>query len=129
MAIFLSWNCRGLRNKLKEIKQIISDYHPVCIALQETLMNSSSTCNIRHYHYVKKTHDNYDRVLGGVGLLISNDYPSNTLALNTRIQAVATQIYTDRLITVCTVYLPPNDPINQQQLENPEMPTRKKTSQ
>lgn len=118
MALLLSWNCRGLRNKVDEIKHLISDHHPVCIALQETFMHSTHTCKIRGYNYTQKTCHSSGRASGGVAFLISNRIPSNTLTLNTNLQAIAAQIHIGQLITICNIYLPPNETINQELLEN-----------
>ncbi|GFV28370.1 hypothetical protein TNCV_422581 [Trichonephila clavipes] len=37
---FISWNCRGLRTRLTDLKSIITTYQPACVALQETFLTS-----------------------------------------------------------------------------------------
>ncbi|GBN41249.1 hypothetical protein AVEN_78773-1, partial [Araneus ventricosus] len=54
---------------------------------------------------------------GGVCILTSNLYPSTPLTLHTSLQAVAVQVHTRSLVTVCCVYLPPHDVVSQQDLE------------
>ncbi|GBL63002.1 hypothetical protein AVEN_119183-1, partial [Araneus ventricosus] len=54
----------------------------------------------------------------GVCILTSNLYPSTPLTLHTNLQAVAVQVHTRSLITVCSIYLPPHDVISQQELNN-----------
>ncbi|GFY06120.1 hypothetical protein TNCV_3107991 [Trichonephila clavipes] len=44
MTSFISWNCRGLRTRLADLKSIISTYQPACVALQETFPKSTMQC-------------------------------------------------------------------------------------
>ncbi|GFS74418.1 putative RNA-directed DNA polymerase from transposon X-element [Trichonephila clavipes] len=50
---------------------------------------------------------------GGVCLFTSNLFPSNVVTLHTSLQAVAVRIHIHSLVTVCCVYLPPNDVVPQ----------------
>ncbi|GFY10546.1 putative RNA-directed DNA polymerase from transposon X-element [Trichonephila clavipes] len=50
---------------------------------------------------------------GGVYLFTSNLYPSNFVTLHTSLQAVAVRIHILSLVTVCCVYLSPNDVVPQ----------------
>ncbi|XP_055939440.1 uncharacterized protein LOC129969057 [Argiope bruennichi] len=115
MGTFLSWNCRGLRSKLQDIKDIINKFHPICIGLQETFLSSNIPLKLRGYNSVRK-----DTIhgTGGVCVLTSNLYPSTVLALRTTLQAVAVQVHARKLVTVCSIYLPPHDLINQHDLDN-----------
>lgn len=116
MSIFLSWNCRGSRTKLNEIKSLISIHQPVCVALQETFLKPTDSFKIRRYSSVRFDNDSVGRASGGVSILTRHDFPSNTINLRTVLQAVAVQVHVRRLITVCCLYLPPNVPINQHTL-------------
>ncbi|GFT03523.1 probable RNA-directed DNA polymerase from transposon X-element [Trichonephila clavipes] len=83
MTSFISWNCRGLRTRLADLKSIISTYQPVCVALQETFLKSTMTMQVRGYNC-----------------------------------AVAVRIHVHSLVTVCCVYLPPNDVVPQVDLNH-----------
>ncbi|GFW90114.1 putative RNA-directed DNA polymerase from transposon X-element [Trichonephila clavipes] len=50
---------------------------------------------------------------GGVCLFTSHLYPSNVVTLRTSLPAVAVRIHIHSLVTVCCVYLPPNDVVSQ----------------
>ncbi|GFX74403.1 putative RNA-directed DNA polymerase from transposon X-element [Trichonephila clavipes] len=50
---------------------------------------------------------------GGVCLFTSNLYHSNIVTLPTSLQAVAVRIHIHSLVSVCCVYLPPNDVVPQ----------------
>ncbi|GFX50805.1 putative RNA-directed DNA polymerase from transposon X-element [Trichonephila clavipes] len=113
----VSWNCRGYRSHTNDVKDIIRQYHPVCVALQETFLKSCHTTKIRRYGCVRKDTEG-PSVSGGVCIFISLDVPSSAPPLNTSLQAVAVRIPSTSLITVCCLYLPPNTVIHQHDLNN-----------
>ncbi|GFX80419.1 RNA-directed DNA polymerase from mobile element jockey [Trichonephila clavipes] len=113
MTSFISWNCRGLRTRLTDLKSIISTYQPACVALQETFLKSTMTMQVRGYNCVRRDADGDTSPTGGVCLFTSNLYPSTVVTLHTSLQAVAVRIHIHSLVTVCCVYLPPNDVVPQ----------------
>ncbi|GFU62247.1 putative RNA-directed DNA polymerase from transposon X-element [Trichonephila clavipes] len=102
---------------IDDVKEIIRQYHPVCVALQETFLKSCHTTKIRWYGCVRKDTEG-PSVSGGVCIFTSLDVPSSALPLHTSLQAVAVRIHSTSLITVCCLYLPPNTVIHQQDLNN-----------
>ena len=118
MTNFISWNCRGIKNKRDEIRDLISDHRPICFALQETHLVKHDKITIRGYNNYRKDFHSSERASGGVALLISNDFPHNPVPLNTNIQAIAVQIHIRQVITVCSIYLPPNDTLQQRDLNS-----------
>ncbi|GBN18768.1 hypothetical protein AVEN_39699-1 [Araneus ventricosus] len=117
MGTFLSWNCRGIRSKLQDLKGLINLFNPVCIGLQETFLSSNNPLKLRGYNSVRKDAATGSNHSGGVCILTSNLYPSTPLSLHTSLQAVAIQVHARTLVTVCCVYLPPHDVVSQQDLE------------
>lgn len=117
MAI-LSWNCHGFHQHATDLRDLINHYHPICIALQETLLHEAKTAEIRHYSIFRKDHVGGDRPSGGVALLTYHDYPCNTIPLQTDLQAVAIRIHIRTLMTICCLYLPPSINISQNSLNN-----------
>ncbi|GFU85642.1 RNA-directed DNA polymerase from mobile element jockey [Trichonephila clavipes] len=110
----LSWLYRSHAN---DVKDIIRQYHPVCVALQETFLKSCHTTKIRRYGCVRKDTEG-PSVSGGVCIFTSLDVSSSALPLHTSLQAVAVRIHSTSLITVCCLYLPPNTVIHQHDLNN-----------
>jgi len=53
MAFFISWNVRGLRSNLADLKTLIDNYNPVCLALQETLLKPDSNFSLNRYTTVR----------------------------------------------------------------------------
>ncbi|GBM66009.1 hypothetical protein AVEN_152209-1 [Araneus ventricosus] len=116
MATFISWNCRGFINKSSELKDIINKHNPACIALQETYLKTDKHY-IRNYKLFSK-HQNRDRASGGVALLAATHIPSMPLTLSTTLQAVAIRIQMQSLVTVCSLYLPPNERVSRTDLNH-----------
>ncbi|GFT37499.1 putative RNA-directed DNA polymerase from transposon X-element [Trichonephila clavipes] len=100
-----------------DVKDIIRQYHPVCVALQENFLKSCHTTKIRRYGCLRKDTEG-PSVSGGVCIFTSLDVPSSALPLHTSLQAVAVRIHSTSLITVCCLYLPPNTAIHQHDLNN-----------
>ncbi|GBM42503.1 hypothetical protein AVEN_38798-1 [Araneus ventricosus] len=113
MGTFVSWNCRGIRTKLLDLKKMTNYFQPVCIRLQETFLTSNIPLKLRGYNGVRKD----DATGAGVCILTSNLYRSLPLSLHTSLQAAAVQVHARTLVTVCSVYLPPHGVIDHQVLE------------
>ncbi|GBO17314.1 hypothetical protein AVEN_159168-1, partial [Araneus ventricosus] len=99
-----------------DLRDLINKYRPACIALQETYLKTDKN-SIRHYKIFSKHHIDH-RASGGVAILAASDIPSIPLTLNTELQAVAIRLHMHSLVTVCSLYLPPNERINQSDLNN-----------
>ncbi|GFT43145.1 RNA-directed DNA polymerase from mobile element jockey [Trichonephila clavipes] len=114
MTSFISWNCRGLKTRLVDLKSIISTYQPLYDALQETFLKSTMTMQVRGYNCVLRDVDSDASPTGVVCLFTSHLYPSNVVTLHTSLQDVTEEwIHIHSSVTVCCVYLPPNDVVSQ----------------
>ena len=66
METIISWNCRGLRKNLDEIKNLLQDHDPIVFCLQETFLRPDNEVNLRKYkpyHCYSISTD--DRAIGG----------------------------------------------------------------
>ncbi|GBO31553.1 hypothetical protein AVEN_167784-1 [Araneus ventricosus] len=97
---------------------MINCIQPVCIGLQETFLSSNNPLKLRGCNSVRKDAAIGSNHSGGVCILTSNLYPSSPLTLHTSLQAVAVQVHVRNLVTVCSVYLPPHDVIDNHVLDN-----------
>ena len=63
----IQWNCRGFRPNFEEIKNLISNFRPYILALQETHFKETDNVNIRGFdHYFKTCMSEVDgRAPGG----------------------------------------------------------------
>lgn len=76
----------------------------------------SNIPKLSRYSTVRKDNDGGETVSGGVALFVSYDYPFCPLHINTNLQAVVIQIHIHSLVTICSLYLPPNTTIYQNSL-------------
>ena len=116
---FIQWNCRGFRNKFDEMQLLINNHNPIAICLQETLLKDNESLSIKNYTTYNYTPPIANgKVSGGVCILVRNDIPHSEVQIQTPLQATAVQITTKKKITLCSIYLPPNTDIIEQDLDN-----------
>ncbi|GBL75205.1 hypothetical protein AVEN_194443-1 [Araneus ventricosus] len=112
MSTFVSWNCRGIRSKLQDIKEMLNYFQLVFIGLQETFFTSNIPLKLRDYNSVRKDAATGANHSGGVCMLSSNLYPSTSLNLNTSLQAVAVQVHARTLVAVWSLQILVGDRLN-----------------
>ena len=59
-----------------------------------------------------------DRATGGVTLFVNNDHLFGEIQLSSPLQAVATRITLNKIITVCSIYLSPSEYASETGLKN-----------
>ena len=102
----IQWNCQGLRSKKQEILDLIQQFKPLVLAIQESKLWTNHTFRIPQYnafhcygHYNRTPH-------GGVTLLVHDSCPIQEIPLRTQYQAVAARVRLGRrLITICSIYI------------------------
>ena len=118
----LQWNCEGLKAKFTagDIHQLIKETNSTVLCLQETKLPHGKFFKIKGY----KTYLNSLKVEedenphGGVAIFVKNFASSYGIDLDTPLQAVAVSVKIKRRITVCSLYLPPNQVIPSEQLQH-----------
>ena len=114
----LSWNCRGLRQKKSFLEKYIWERRPLCIAVQETKLKKDSNFNIANYTYIDEPLANNGIAQGGVGFFIHEDVVHHRIKLNTKFQAIAIHAYLHKRITICNIYINPQQNFSQADLEH-----------
>ncbi len=113
----IQWNCRGIKPNLEELLLLINNYEPVTICLQETKLHAHGNLNINTYtSYLKNV--TADTAHGGVAVLVHKDIPQKQIQLVTNLQAVAARVSLFKCITICSIYLPPDQPIIESELND-----------
>ncbi|GBN23766.1 hypothetical protein AVEN_104380-1 [Araneus ventricosus] len=113
----VSWNCHGLQTQKEDIESIINKFQPICLGLQETYLKPHLSAKFKNYITQRNDFQHGSRASGGVACLTSWQMPSKPILLNTQLQADAIQIQLGSRITVCYLYLPPRDHIEQRHLD------------
>ena len=85
--------------------------------LQETFLSNSKTPSFSGFNILTKNSLN-DRATGGVALLINKSYLFSEVQLNTPLQAVAARVTLNKVVTFCSIYLPPSDHVAKTDLIN-----------
>ena len=116
------WNIRGYRANYEEIKVLIHERSPVCICLQETY--HGDTVPFAPTGYTVETADPVVRLVPGerpprgVMSLISKEYPYYKINLVTNLETIAIRIHVGKQITLCNIYITPDEIISSQQINN-----------
>ena len=120
MCSIIQWNIRGYRANFEEIKTFIRDYRPVSICLQETFHGDRPPFPPSGYA-VYCAPPVVEMMPGtrpprGVVTLVHRTVPHQVIPLQTDLEAVAIRIQMFRSITVCNLYLTPNEEVRQRDL-------------
>ena len=113
----IQWNCRGLKAKYEETLLLPKDYEPAALCLQETHLKDRDTISIRNYTAFHAFSANNERAAGGVAIFINSNGPHSHIPLNTNLQAVAVSITFYRVITLCSIYIPPSSRLSAKDLD------------
>ena len=99
----LQWNINGYRAKNLALLNILQEYSPKVIALQETKVDSDVYMKIKGFDNIyRKDRDNHG---GGVCIAIHNSIPSQAIKVNTNLEIVACRVmFKNYKLTVCNVY-------------------------
>lgn len=106
METLIQWNCNGCTAHINELRTILNNHDPFCIALQETHFKPNSEFSLRKYKIFRKDIVPNVRARGGVALLLKENIVSQEIPLQTNLQAVAARIETPITTTLCSIYLP-----------------------
>ena len=85
--------------------------------MQETFLTNSKTPSFSGFNILTK-HSLNDRATRGVALFINKSYLFSEVHLNTPFQAVAARVTLNKVITFCSIYLPPSDHVAKTDLIN-----------
>ena len=56
------------------------------------------------------------RASGGTSILVKSNIPHSPFDLNTNLQAVAVNVTLSKKVTICSIYIPPNDRLSKNSL-------------
>lgn len=89
----------------------LDELRALAVALQETHLNSTHTNTFRRHHIFRKDRTS-SHSSGGVAVVVRGDIACTAVPLRSPLEAVAVRILADRLITLVSLYLPPDVPID-----------------
>lgn len=116
-ATIMQWNCRGFYANLEEIKSLMALKDPLVLCLQETYLKPSDSCSLRDFACKSTFSTASDgRPIGGSSVFVRHSVPHSFISLSTPLQAVAVRVHLHRLITICSLYIPPSVPCSAEDL-------------
>jgi ribonuclease HI len=113
----IQWNCRGLKANYNDILLLLNEYDPALLCLQETFLKDTDNITFKNYSLFNTYLQNVDRASGGVSIAVNNRAPHRTIPLNTNLQAIAVSVTLHRVITFCSIYIPPNTKLSPNELD------------
>lgn len=110
----------GLLSHLAELQQLIAQLQPYYVCIQESRLLTHQTINLRSYTAFRKDRAAANIASGGVTILCENSIFARKINLITDLEAVAisTIVPNYKKITICNIYLPPNENFTNEQIEN-----------
>ena len=113
----MQWNCRGLLRNIDDVNSFFDELRPVAICLQETHLTDSHTQVLRHHQVFRKDRHS-SNPSGGVAVVVQSGVACAQVPLQISLEAVAVRILLYRLITLVSLYLPPNVPLHLNELQS-----------
>ena len=117
----VQWNIEGIKAKFLtgDICQLIKALDIKCFCVSETKLGPDVNFQIKGFKgYQKNLQVGEGQTPhGGVAVYVKNGISSYGINLQTPLQAVAVSIKCHQRITVCSIYLPPNETILQADLQ------------
>ena len=109
----------------EETLLLLKDYEPAALCLQETHFKDSDNISIRNYTTFHTFSTNNERAAGCVTIFVNNNAPHCHIPLNTNLQAFSVSITLHRVITLCSIYIPPSSRLSPKNLEDlvPQLPS------
>jgi ribonuclease HI len=98
--------------KYSELLELLKIFSPCCACLQEIHIGEKAFNPPKGYSAF--TSRSLNRL--GSAIIVSNSVPFMFHSLRTGMQAVAVRIFLDRMYTVCSVYIPPSEPVEKTEL-------------
>ena len=101
-----------LQRNFKALQQLLLNHNPKIACLQETFLKESSSIKFKQYHLYNHFNKGGNRASGGVSILVRKDIPQSQIHIDTNLQAIVVKATLYKPIHICSIYIPPHDPIN-----------------
>ena len=117
MPKIIQWNIRSLKQRLVSLSLLINSITPEIFCLQETKLEDANfeyNGNLyKAYHHINKSKK---IAAGGTSIFIKRSIPQSEIHLNTTLQAKAVKVTLNKPITICSIYIAPDENFTKQQL-------------
>ena len=114
----IQWNCGGIRANYEKLQLLLDKYNPKVVCPQETFIKENNQININNYQDYNHLHKVRLRASGGVSILVRKDVPQNQISIDSDLLVTVVKVTLHKSINICSIYIPPHDPINESKLNN-----------
>ena len=104
----MQWNIRGFMANREQIPVFFKEHNIAALCLQETKLGNQSPNLGSNYAFFRSPPLIGIRAQGGAGIIVHKSVNYKVVQLSKVLQACAVQIFTNRWITLCSIYLDPN---------------------
>ena len=104
----IQWNIRGIKTNKEQVRILFREANVKAVCLQETKLGNESINMGVNYTLHRSPPCIGEHAHGGTGFVVLKSINHKLIHLDSILQACAIQIYTDRWITLCSLYLEPN---------------------
>lgn len=114
----LQWNLNGYYTHLEKLQILLAKHIPKIVCLQETHFKGNHCHSLRNYTPFFKNRLNREYASGGVATYVSSDTPAQKINLNTTMEAVAVRIQLPTSLTICNIYIPPDNTVDLEEIRH-----------
>ena len=103
----IQWNIRGFSSNREQVGILFKEHNLSAMCLQETKLGNNTPNLGRNFIFHRSPPLIGERAQGGTGIVVHKSVNHRVVQLNTVLQACAVQIFTNRWVTLCSLYLDP----------------------
>ena len=104
----LQWNIRGFVSNREQVRVLFKEYNLSAMCIQETKLGDHTPNLGFDYSFYRSPPLIGVRAQGGTGIVVRKSVNHRVVHLNSVLQASAIQIFTDKWVTICSLYLDPS---------------------
>ena len=104
----LQWNIRGFVSNREQVRVLFKEYNLSAMCIQETKLGDHTPNLGFDYSFYRSPPLIGVRAQGGTGIVVRKSINHRVVHLNSVLQASAIQIFTDKWVTICSLYLDPS---------------------
>ena len=97
----LQWNMRGMGAQGEQLKDLVKEFNPIAVFLQETKCKFQYLVKLNGYIPIPINNEPY-----GIAIYIRSDIPFSSVSLNTPLRAAAVKLTINkRAFSICSIHL------------------------
>ena len=111
----VQWNIRGFVSNREQVRVLFKEYNLSTMCIKETELGDHAPNWGFDYSFYRSPPLIGVRAQGGTGIVVRKSVNHRVVHLNSVLQASAIQIFTDKWVTICSLYL---NPLLENRLQN-----------